>query len=63
MHLAYDNDEIRAATFDHPDWGAQWRQNDIDLVRSEEFRKFLKEQNFILVTWADLAKAIPASAK
>jgi hypothetical protein len=63
VHLAYDNGELRAATFDHPDWGAQWRQNDIDLVKSEEFRKFLKEQNFILVTWADLAKAIPASAK
>jgi predicted glycoside hydrolase/deacetylase ChbG (UPF0249 family) len=63
VHLAYDNDEIRAATFDHPDWGAQWRQNDIDLVKSEEFRKFLKEQNFILVTWTDLAKAIPAFAK
>lgn len=62
VHLAYDNDEIRSATFDHPDWGAQWRQNDLDLVRSPEFRKFLKDQNFILVTWGDLAKSIPPSA-
>ncbi len=63
VHLAYDDDEIRAATFDHPDWGAQWRQNDLDMVRSPEFRKFLKDQNFILVTWADLGRSIPSSAK
>lgn len=63
VHLAYDDDEIRAATFDHPDWGAQWRQNDLDLVKSAEFREFLKDQKFILITWTELGKAIPASAK
>lgn len=63
VHLAYDDDEIRAATFDHPDWGAQWRQNDLDLVKSVEFREFLKDQHFILVTWSDLARTIPDSAK
>jgi len=63
VHLAYDNDEIRAATFDHPDWGAQWRQNDLNTVSSPAFRKFLKDQHFILVSWADLAKSIPSSAK
>lgn len=63
VHLAYDNAEIRAATFDHPDWGAQWRQNDLNTVSSPEFQKFLKDQHFILVSWKDLAKAIPPSAK
>ncbi|HEX5235182.1 MAG TPA: polysaccharide deacetylase family protein [Silvibacterium sp.] len=63
VHLAYDNDEIRAATFDHPDWGAQWRQNDLNLVSNPEFQKFLKDQNFILVTWGELGKTIPPSAK
>ena len=60
VHLAYDDDEMRGATFDHPNWGAEWRQNDFDLVRSSEFQKFLKEQNFILVGWKDLAKALSA---
>lgn len=60
VHLAYDDDEMRGATFDHPNWGAEWRQNDFDLVRNPEFQKFLKEQNFILVGWKDLAKALPA---
>ena len=57
VHLAYDDEEMRGATLDHPDWGAAWRQSDLDLVGSEEFRRFLREQGFILVNWSDLEKA------
>jgi chitin disaccharide deacetylase len=57
LHLGYDDDEMRGATFDHPDWGAAWRQWDFDLVRSAEFRDWLKQQGFQLVTWRELAKA------
>ena len=60
VHLAYNDDEMQGATYDHPDWGAEWRQSDLDLVRSAEFQKFLKDQGFILITWKDLAKALPA---
>ena len=56
VHLAYDDDEMRGATFDHPDWGAAWRQHDLDMVKSSEFQKFLKDQGFILVGWKDLAR-------
>jgi predicted glycoside hydrolase/deacetylase ChbG (UPF0249 family) len=57
VHLAYDDEEMRGATWDHPDWGAAWRQRDLDMVKSGEFRQFLKEQGFVLVTWKELAKA------
>jgi chitin disaccharide deacetylase len=57
VHLAHNDAEIQGATWDHPDWGAQWRQNDFDLVKSEEFQRFLKEQGFVLVSWKDLEKA------
>src|SRR5918999_1080721 len=57
LHLGYDDDEMRGATFDHPDWGAAWRQWDFDLVRSAEFRDWLKQQGFQLITWRELAKA------
>jgi predicted glycoside hydrolase/deacetylase ChbG (UPF0249 family) len=57
VHLGYDDEELRGITAGHPDWGAAWRQNDFDLVKSPEFQKFLKDQNFILVGWKDLAKA------
>ncbi len=58
VHLAYNDDEMQGATADHPNWGAEWRQYDFDLVRSPEFQKFLKDQGFILVAWKDLAKAL-----
>jgi hypothetical protein len=57
VHLGYDDDEMRGATWDHPDWGAAWRQADLDLVRSPEFRGFLRDQGFVLVSWRDLARA------
>jgi chitin disaccharide deacetylase len=59
VHLAYDDEEMRGATYDHPDWGAAWRQHDLDMVKSPEFRQFLKEQHFVLVGWRELAKALP----
>ena len=59
VHVALDDDEMRAATVDHVDYGAAWRQHDLDLVRSAEFRRFLEEQGFVLVTWKDLAPALP----
>jgi chitin disaccharide deacetylase len=57
VHLAYDDDEIRAATSNLPDWGAEWRQNDFDMVRSQDFRQFLQSQGFVLISWKDIAKA------
>jgi chitin disaccharide deacetylase len=59
LHLAYDDEEMRGATFNHPDWGAAWRQQDLDMVKNPEFLKFLKDQGFILVGWKDIAKALP----
>jgi predicted glycoside hydrolase/deacetylase ChbG (UPF0249 family) len=59
VHLAYDGEEMRGATYDHPDWGAAWRQHDLDMVKSPEFHQFLKDQGFVLVGWRELAKALP----
>ena len=59
VHLAYDDEEMRGATYNHPDWGAAWRQHDLDMVKSPEFRQFLKEQGFVLLGWRELAKALP----
>ncbi len=56
VHLGYDDEEMRGATFDHADWGSAWRQNDLELVKSPRFREFLREQRFVLVGWKDLAR-------
>ena len=57
VHLAYDDEEMRGATGDHPNWGAAWREQDLELVKSARFRDFLKAQGFVLVKWSDLARA------
>jgi chitin disaccharide deacetylase len=58
VHLGFDDNELRGATADHPDWGAAWRQSDYDLVRNPEFQQFLRDQKFVLVSWRDLAHAL-----
>lgn len=57
VHLGYDDAEMQGATYDHPNWGAAWRQQDFDLVRSPEFRAFLQQQGFRLITWRELGRA------
>jgi len=54
VHLGYNDDELQAMTWDHPNWGAQRRQNDLDVVGSPEFQKFLKDKGFILVGWKEM---------
>jgi chitin disaccharide deacetylase len=63
VHLGYDDEEMRGATADHPDWGAAWRQYDFDLVRSAEFQRFLRDQGFVLVGWKDLTRALTPSTR
>ena len=63
VHLGYDDSEMRGATADHPDWGSAWRQSDLDLVKSPEFRDFLRTQGFVLVKWSDLARATSPHAR
>jgi predicted glycoside hydrolase/deacetylase ChbG (UPF0249 family) len=58
IHLAYDDEEMRAATVEHPGWGAAWRQRDFDFFTSERFRQLLKENNVRLTTWRELGKLL-----
>jgi predicted glycoside hydrolase/deacetylase ChbG (UPF0249 family) len=57
IHLAFADDEIKAATRERDTWGAAWRQRDFDFFTSQEFRQLLQEQNIKLVTWRELANA------
>jgi predicted glycoside hydrolase/deacetylase ChbG (UPF0249 family) len=58
VHLAYDDEEMRAVALDHPDWGSAWRQRDFDFVTSETFRRLLKEHNVKLVTWREIGRLL-----
>src|SRR5882724_1953396 len=58
VHIAYDDGEMRGVTFDHPNWGAAWRQRDFDFLTSDRFRSLLKENSIKLVTWREVGKLI-----
>ena len=58
VHLAYDDEEMRAVAQGHPDWGAAWRQRDFDFVTSEAFRRLLKEHDVKLVTWREIGRLV-----
>lgn len=54
VHLASDDAEMRAATIDHPDYGAAWRQRDLEVVTSAWFAHLLERQNVHLITWREI---------
>src|SRR2546422_5785592 len=58
VHLAFADDEMKGVTFGHPNWGAEWRQLEFDVVTSDAFRKLLKENNVKLITWREVGKLI-----
>ena len=58
IHLAYDDAEMRAATIDHPNWGAAWRQRDFEFFTSDAFRKVLQENQIKLITWREVGKLV-----
>jgi predicted glycoside hydrolase/deacetylase ChbG (UPF0249 family) len=57
VHIAFDDEEMKAITIDHPNWGAAWRQRDFEFLTSDRFRKLLDENHIKLITWRDLRKA------
>ena len=57
VHLGRDDAEMQAVMVDHEAYGSAWRQRDYDVVTSPEFRKALKDNRVILVTYKDLYKA------
>jgi hypothetical protein len=54
VHLAYANEEMRAATAERETWGAEWRKRDYEFVTSAAFRQVLKDLDVKLVTWREV---------
>jgi hypothetical protein len=59
IHLAYDDGEMQGASADHPNWGAAWRQRDLEFFTSDAFRQLLREEKIKLITWRELGKLLP----
>ncbi len=58
VHLAFDNEEMRAIAVNHPDFGAAWRQKDLDFVTGDAFREMLSEKGIRLVTWKQIQETM-----
>ena len=58
VHLGHDDSELRAVMVNHEPYGSAWRQRDYDVVNSAEFKKALKDNHVILVTWKELKKLV-----
>jgi hypothetical protein len=54
VHLAVDNDEMQAITKGHIDYGSAWRQHDLDLISSPEFKELLITNHIILIGWKQI---------
>lgn len=58
IHTAFDDEEMRAVTIDHRDWGAAWRQEDLNFFTSPECKILLKENNVYVITWREIRDKI-----
>lgn len=54
IHPAYDDREMQAITINHPNFGAEWRQIDLEYFTSDSCKALLKEMDVELITWKDI---------
>ena len=54
FHVGYNDSEMQAATINHPDYGAEWRQADFNFFTSDKCKAILAEQNIHLITWREI---------
>jgi chitin disaccharide deacetylase len=58
LHAAYDNDEMKAVTVDHEDYGSNWRQLDFNFFTSESCKKLIADEKIKVITWKEIRDKI-----
>lgn len=56
IHPAFNSSEMRSITENHPNFGAEWRQIDLDFFTSKKCKDILIENQIKMVTWKDIKK-------
>lgn len=54
IHVAYDDEEMKAVTAGYDAWGSAWRQRDLDFFTSRRFHRLLEKHDVKLVTWRQI---------
>lgn len=63
VHLAHDDVESQAIMAGQREWGAAWRQRELDTISSPEFRQALADNHITLIGWRDIQRTIAPSVK
>jgi hypothetical protein len=58
VHLGHDDAELQAVMVNHEPYGSAWRARDYEVMNSPEFKKALKDNHVVLVTWKELQKLV-----
>jgi chitin disaccharide deacetylase len=58
LHAAYDNDEMQAVTVQYIDYGATWRQHDVNFFTSDKCKKLLADEKIKVITWREIRDKI-----
>jgi len=56
IHPAFNSPEMRSITENHPNFGAAWRQIDLDFFTSKKCKDILIENQIKMVTWKDIKR-------
>ena len=54
VHLAFDEEEMKAITKDREAYGTKWRAKDYQVVSSRKFQDLLKQNEIKLIQWRDI---------
>lgn len=63
VHPAYDGQEMQGITINHPNFGAHWRQQDLEYCTSLKTKEKLATHNIRLITWQEIKKQVEQFAE
>lgn len=58
IHTAFDDPEMKSITKDHPNFGAAWRQTDLEFFTSLKCKRLLKEEGVEMISWKEIKKIL-----
>jgi hypothetical protein len=58
VHPAHDDAEMKGITLNHPNFGSEWRQRDLDYFTGSNCRDKLRENNITMIRWSEIKKLL-----
>ncbi len=58
IHVAYDDEEMKAVTVRHDYWHSPWRQGDFDFFTSDKASVLIAQNNIRLITWREIGELL-----